>query len=108
MAQYLVQVAYTTQALATLVSNPQDPLAIVAKAAKKLGGKLNNGWLTFGDFDTAVVVTFPDNVAAAAFSLALSAGGAWKSVHTTPLLTVEEGLAAMKAAGTAGYQPPIA
>ena len=43
---------------------------------------------------------------AAAFSLAAAAGGAVKALKTTPLLTIDEGVAALRAAGGAGYQPP--
>ena len=48
----------------------------------------------------------PRNVEAAAFSLAATAGGAVKSIKTTPLLTMEEGMEAMKKAASSGYQPP--
>lgn len=108
MAQYLVQVAYTPEAVATLVNNPQDRLAVVSKSVKKLRGKLIGGWLCFGDFDTVVIIQLPDNTAAAAFALALGAGGACKSVKTTPLMSVGEGLEAMKTAATIGYKPPTA
>lgn len=47
----------------------------------------------------------PDNTGAAAFALAIAAGGACKAVKTTPLLAVTEGMAAMKKAGTSGYKP---
>jgi hypothetical protein len=47
----------------------------------------------------------PDNVSAAAFALAIAAGGACKNVKTTPLLTAEEGIKAMKKAGGSGYKP---
>ena len=106
MAQYLVQVAYTSGAIASLVAVPQDRVGVVSKAVKKLGGKVVGGWLSFGEFDTVLIVHLPDNIAAAAFALAVAAGGACKSVKTTPLLSVEEGLAAMKAAGSLGYKPP--
>ena len=107
MAQYLSQVAYTSEALASLVNAPQDRIAVVSKAVKKLGGKVLNGWMSFGEYVfTALIAHLPDNVAAAAFAIALGAGGACKNVLTTPLLSVEEGVAAMKAAGTVGYKPP--
>ena len=106
MAQYLVQVAYTPEAWANLVKNPQDRIAVVGKAVKKLGGKVQNGWMAFGEYDTVVVLDMPDNVSAAAFAIALAAGGACKSVKTTPLFSSADGLAAMKKAATAGYQPP--
>ncbi|MDQ6663035.1 MAG: hypothetical protein M3Z23_01420 [Acidobacteriota bacterium] len=50
----------------------------------------------------------PDSVAAAAFAIAVAAGGACKHVKTTPLLTVSEGTEAMKKAATCGYQPALA
>ncbi len=106
MPQYLVQVSYTSEALASLVNNPHDRIAVVSKAVKKLGGKIVNGWMTFGEYDTALIMTVPDNTAAAAFALAIGAGGACKNVRTTPLLSVEEGIEAMKAAATLGYKPP--
>jgi len=49
-------------------------------------------------------VDFPDNTSAAAFAMAVGGGGSCKSVKTTPLLSVDEGLAAMKKAGGAGYK----
>ena len=106
MAQYLVQVAYTPEAIASLVKNPQNRLSVISEAIEKLGGKMTNGWLSFGDFDTAVLLELPNNVAAAAFALSIGGGGACKSVKTTPLLSVEEGIEAMKAAATTGYKPP--
>lgn len=105
MPSYLVQVAYNSEAVAALVKKPHDRSAVVAKAIEKLGGSLKGAWLSFGDYDTIVVVEMPDNVSAAAFALAISAGGSCKSVKTTPLLSVEEGTAAMKKAGSAGYKP---
>lgn len=105
MPSYLVQVAYNAEAVAALVKKPQDRSAVVTKAIEKLGGMLKGAWLSFGDYDTIVVVDMPDNVSAAAFALAISAGGSCKTVKTTPLLSVEEGIAAMKKAGSAGYKP---
>lgn len=106
MAHYLVQVAYSAEAWASLVKNPQDRIAKVSKAVEKLGGKLLQGWMSFGDFDTILIMEMPDNVGAAAFAVAIAAGGACKGVKTTPLLSVEEGLAAMKKAGSTDYRPP--
>ena len=87
MAQFLVQVAYSPEAWATLVNNPQNRIPAVSAVVKKLGGKLLHGWLSFGDYDTVVVMEMPDNVSAAAFAAAIAAGGACKSIKTTPLLS---------------------
>jgi uncharacterized protein with GYD domain len=51
------------------------------------------------------MLEMPDNVSAAAFSMAISAGGACKHVKTTPLLKVEDAMDAMKKAGKCGYKP---
>jgi hypothetical protein len=48
----------------------------------------------------------PGNVEAAAFSLAASAGGAVRSIKTTPLLSASEGIDAMKKASMSGYKAP--
>ena len=105
MPSYLVQVAYTSEAVAALLKKPQDRTAVVTKVVEKLGGTLKGAWLSFGDYDTIVVVDMPDNVSAAAFALAIGAGGSCKMVKTTPLLGVDEGMAAMKKASGSGYKP---
>jgi hypothetical protein len=42
----------------------------------------------------------------AAFALAAAASGAAKVMKTTPLMTIEEGIEAMRKAGGTGYRPP--
>ena len=106
MAQYLLQVAYTPEAWANMVKHPQDRIGIVAKAIQNLGGKMIGGWLSFGDYDTVAIFEMPDNTSAAAFSIAAAAGGACKSVKTTPLLSTEEGVEAVNKAAKSGYAPP--
>ena len=105
MAQFLVQVAYSPEAWAGLVENPQNRIQAVSSVVKKIGGKLLQGWLSFGDYDAVVIMEMPDNISAAAFAAAIAAGGSCKSVKTTPLLSPEEGVAAMKKAGGSGYRP---
>jgi uncharacterized protein with GYD domain len=53
-----------------------------------------------------VIFEMPDNVSMAAFALAAAAGGAVKAVKTTPLMTIEEGIEAMRKASGTGYRPP--
>jgi uncharacterized protein with GYD domain len=105
VAHFLLQVAYTPEAWNVLVNNPQDRSKGIEAAVKNLGGKMERFWLSFGDYDTIGVVDMPDSVSAAAFSMAVAAGGACKNVKTTPLLTVEEGMEAMKKAAKCGYKP---
>jgi len=108
MAHYLFQVAYTPQAWASLLKNPHDRIEIVRPVLQKLGGDIESAYFAFGDYDLVGVMNVPSNVEAAAFSLAATAGGAVKSIKTTPLMTIQEGIGAMKKAASAGYVPPAA
>jgi len=65
-------------------------------------------YYAFGDYDVIALVEAPDNVSVAALSLAVTASGALTAIKTTPLMTVEEGMAAMRKGATAspGYRPP--
>jgi uncharacterized protein with GYD domain len=105
MPSYLVQASYTSEAMAALIKSPQNRMDIVRKAAENLGGKLVAGYMSFGDYDIVMIAEMPDHVSAAAIALAAAAGGSLKAIKTTPLLTAEEGLAAVKKAGASGYTP---
>jgi uncharacterized protein with GYD domain len=91
-----------------MIQKPQDRVKAVRKAVEKLGGKVGAFWMTFGDYDLVGVLKMPDNTSAAAFAMAVAAGGACKDVKTTPLLSLAEGLEAMKKAGNSGYKPVAA
>ena len=106
MPQYLLQVAYAPGAWAALLKKPQNRLDTVRPAVEKLGGKIETGWFSFGDYDLIAIIEMPDNVSAAAFTMAISAGRAVKACQTTPLLTIEAGMEAMRKAQGAGYEPP--
>jgi uncharacterized protein with GYD domain len=103
---YLLQVGYTPEAWASLIARPHDRIEAVRPVIEKLGGKILHGWYAFGDYDLITVIEMPGNVEAAAFSLAASAGGAVRSIKTTPLLSASEGIDAMKKASMSGYKAP--
>jgi uncharacterized protein with GYD domain len=105
MPSYLIQGSYTIEALQALMKKPQDRTPVVAKAVENLGGSLTGLWLSFGDQDIVALVELPNNVSAAALALAIAAGGALKTTKTTPLLTVAQGISAMKKASSSGYVP---
>jgi uncharacterized protein with GYD domain len=106
MALYLLQVAYTPEAWATLVKKPQDRIEAVTPAIRKLGGKLIEGYYAFGEYDVVAIVQMPDNVTAAGFSMSVAAGRAVKSIKTTPLMSRAEGVRAMRKAKQSTYAPP--
>lgn len=106
MGYYLVQAAYTPEAWAGLIKKPQDRARAMRPIARQLKGRLVSFYLAFGDYDVVGIGEFPDNDAAAAFAMAIAAGGAVKSIKTTPLMTVPQGVNAMRKAKRVGYQPP--
>ena len=106
MAYFLLQGASTSESWKNLVNNPADRVEVVRPIIEKLGGTVEGAWFAFGDYDVVLVMQMPDNVSAAAFSLAIAASGAFETHKTTPLMTIADGVEAMKKAGGAGYQPP--
>ena len=106
MAFYMVQAAYTAEALATLAKNPQDRSEPVKQLIQKLGGRLHGFYFCFGEYDVVGFAELPDDSAATAFALAAVSPGHLKAYKTTKLLTVEETMQAMRKAGSLSFQGP--
>jgi uncharacterized protein with GYD domain len=106
MAYYALQAAYTPLGWAALLKEPQHRLEAIKPVIERLGGTVVNGWFVFGEYDLLVICEMPNNVSAAALSMAISAGGAIKAVKTAPLMTFEDGLEALRQAKAAEYVPP--
>jgi uncharacterized protein with GYD domain len=106
MAKYLFQASYTSEAWAVQLQNPHNRVEVIRPVIEGLGGRIESVYFAFGDYDVVGIVEMPNNVNMAAFSLATAAGGALKAVKTTPLMTIEEGLEAMRKASGTGYRPP--
>ena len=105
MPHYLQQVAYSREGWEAVVANPQNRIEAVRPVIEKLGGKIESAWFSFGDYDIVVITEMPDNVTAAGLAMAFAAGGACKSVQTTPLISPEEAIQALKKAKECGYRP---
>ena len=104
MPKYLVQASYTPDGTKGLLKEGGTKRrSLVEQMVSGLGGKLEAFYYAFGDADAYVIVEAPDNVAAAAVSLAVNASGA-VSLKTTPLLTPEEIDQAAKR--SVNYRPP--
>jgi len=106
MPYYMLQGAYTSEAWAAQVANPQDRVEVVRPIFEKLGGRIESAYFAFGEYDVVLITEFPDNVSAAAIAVALNAGGSFKNAKTTPLMTIEDGVEVMRKAGSTGYTPP--
>ena len=104
MPKFLIQAAYTAEGLKGLMKDKASGRkAAVSKMLEGLGGKLDSMYYTFGDHDAIVIADVPDNVTAAALSIAVSASGLART-KTVPLLTVEETDQAL--AKTVKYRAP--
>src|SRR5437764_3869492 len=90
MALYMTQFAYTSEAWASLVKNPQDRSAAGRELVQKLGGQVVGFYYCFGEYDGVAITEAPDDSAALAGAMALVAPGHIKAIKTTKLFTVEE------------------
>ncbi len=106
MPKYLIQASYTvegTKGLLKARNGGTKRRTAVSVLMKQLGGRVEAFYYAFGDTDVYVIVEAPDNVTAAAVSLAITASGA-VSLKTTPLLSPDEIDQATKKSVT--YRPP--
>jgi uncharacterized protein with GYD domain len=104
MPKFLIQGNYTAQgAKGVQKDGGSKRRQVVETLLKEAGGKLDAFYFTFGEMDFAIIAELPDTVSSAALSLAVNSTGA-VSLHTTPLITVEEMDAASKK--QLGYHPP--
>lgn len=106
MALYLTRFSYAPETWARLSSNPEDRREAARTYIESVGGKLHGFWYAFGEYDGYNLWEAPDNVSMAAVAIAIGGGGALSKFETTPLLTVEETLEALRRAPTVGYRTP--
>ena len=106
MAIYLTQFSYTPETWARMTKNPEDRRVAARKYIESVGGKLHGFWYAFGAYDGYCLWEAPDNVSMAAVAIAITGGGALSKFETTPLLTVEETLDALRRAQAVTYRPP--
>ncbi len=74
MPHYLLQASYTGDGWKAQVGNPQDAISRLRGTIEGLGGKIESAYYSFGDDDVVAIIEFPDNITAASFSVAGSAG----------------------------------
>jgi uncharacterized protein with GYD domain len=102
----MLQASYTSDAWATQIQNPQNRAEQIQAVTEAAGGRLLCFYYAFGENDVVALAELPDNISAAALSIAAAGGSATKSIKTTVLMTPEEGLEAMRQASGTGYRPP--
>jgi uncharacterized protein with GYD domain len=105
MPHYLCQLSYTSEGWAALLRKPVNRVEAVRPAVEKLGGKIEGAWFAFGESDLIVLLDMPDNISAASFAIAAAGGGTVKSYKTTPLMSIDDGIEALKRGAKSGYKP---
>jgi uncharacterized protein with GYD domain len=104
MPKYMFQARYTAEgAKGILAAGGSARRSAVEKACASVNGKLESYYFAFGGVDAFVVAELPDDVAAAALSMAVGASGG-ASTMTVKLLSVEDMDKASKVA--VAYRPP--
>jgi len=106
MPLYMTQFAYTTEAWATLVDNPEDRSAPVREVVEAMGGRLIGWYLSMGDYDGLLIYEAPDDASAGAAVLAAARRGHLRATKTTPLFSAEEGMEIMRRAGGTAFRAP--
>ena len=104
MAKFLIHASYSPDGLKGLVKDKASGRrAAISKMMESHGGTLEAIYYTFGEHDVILIADIPDNVTAAAISIAVSSSGLAHTT-TTPLLTIDETDKAL--AKTVKYQAP--
>lgn len=90
MAKYMFQASYAAQGIKGLEKDKASGRkTALANTLESLGGKLEGFYFSFGKEDWVLIADLPDNVSAAAFSMAVSGSDLLRTA-TTPLVTVDE------------------
>ena len=90
MPKYLFEARYSPEgAIGLAKEGGTSRRDAVKKHLNEIGGKLESMYFAFGDVDCFVIVDLPDNVSAAALSLAVNESGMIAS-KAIVLLTPEE------------------
>lgn len=106
MPLYMTRAAYTPEAWAALVKNPQNREEVLRALIEKLGGRLVSFYHAFGEYDVVFIAEMPDETTISAAILAAVSAGHLKAIETTTLLTTQQTMEAMRKAGAQKYQAP--
>ena len=98
MATHMIQFSYSTDSVQGLVKKPQNRREAAEKIFTAAGGTIEDMYFSFGDYDGVVLARFPSNVDVAACFMAVGASGGFSKIQTTVLISMEDGMKAMKKA----------
>jgi len=106
MSTYLFHLVQTPATLAKLIAAPEDRRAVTEPIFKSVGGSVLGFWYGVGGSDVYVLGELPDDVVSTSLATKVAASGAFSSVTTTKLLSVEEMLTALGVSAATAYRAP--
>ena len=74
MPCHLLETGYTPEAWPVLIQDSEDRREANPSVVEGLGGTIHGAWLTFGEYDTVLILQLPDNVAGKATSIVFTSG----------------------------------
>ncbi len=104
-----MQWKYTDKSIQAMIETPQNRAVELQKAVEAFGGRMHEFFFSFGDHDGLGIVEFPNSESSASCAALITGAGANTALKVTPLLTANEGQAAMLRASStrSGYRPPV-
>jgi uncharacterized protein with GYD domain len=108
MPKYVSFFSYTGDAWGRMVETPADRAEAARAAIEGAGGRMESFYWMMGHSDGFVVYSMPDEVAAAAYSAAVSSSGRLARQETFQVLDMAEGQRALERARDVAraYRPP--
>jgi uncharacterized protein with GYD domain len=108
MPIYITQGRYTREAIKGMIVKPEDRFEALSRHVNRVGGKLLQYYLTFGEYDFLTVIEAPGETQMAAVLLAAAGSGGITGLHTTVAMTSIEAKGAFAAAGdlSPSYRSP--
>lgn len=99
MTTYLIDVTYNADAWAAWIRTPHSCAPKIEALLTNLRGRLIGFWWANAGFDSLLLVELPDAAALLTFRAYAASMGGIDTVRAVPLLSDQEGVAAMARAG---------
>ena len=108
MSYYLTQASYSSEAWMAQIKNPENRFEKLRPMLDGHGVEIIQAVFAFGEYDLVIIFSAPDEKTIASVLMTVAGSGAISQMKTTALMAIEEGIDALKAAGSVNYSPPTA
>ena len=106
MPFFLGQFTYQRKVWSAMARKPENRAEVVSATLQQLGAKLVGFYYCHGKYDGLLIFEAPDDTIAKAVTIAAIGAGHLKDLELTRLLTMDEALEAMRAAGSVRLPVP--